>query len=283
MITFTQLGSWGRLGNQLWQYALLKSISLKTGKEIILPTSIFDNIWHSQKCLLNNFKLKCRFENQVFPKYRFNERFSRKYDPLVFEVPEDTDFMGYFQSSKYIENYRKEILEEFELSEEIKEKAEKILNPLRKKYKKIVSVHFRRGDLINPSCIGNNFLGDDQKLTDECELGKYINNATSYFNESETLYYVITGGSRENDNTEDVAWCKKNFIRENVIYSENVEDLVEFCILTKVDANICSHASTFSWWGSYLNPNQNVIAPKNALIIEEISTEDFYPSNWNLI
>ena len=69
MITFTQLGNLGRLGNQLFQYALLKSISLKTNKEIVLPSSVKENVWHSQKYLLGNFNLSCEYSNNVRPKY----------------------------------------------------------------------------------------------------------------------------------------------------------------------------------------------------------------------
>lgn len=283
MITFTQLGAWGRLGNQLWQYALLKSVSIKTGKEIILPISAKTQTWHSQKCLLDNFNLSCRFENYVNPKYIYNERYSRAFDSGVYEIPEDTNFFGFFQSCRYLENIREEILKEFELKSEIKDKAFSILSPLKEKYKNVVSVHFRRGDLITVAPLGVTFLGTKGELTDDCELGKYINQATAKFNEDETLFYVITGGSREGDNSEDVEWCKKNFIRKNVIYSQGIDDLVEFAILTQVDANICSHASTFGWWGAYLNPNQNVIAPKKPLLEETVSIKDFYPDNWTLI
>lgn len=283
MITFTQLGAWGRLGNQLWQYALLKSISIKTGKEIVLPNYSKSQIWHSQTCLLDNFNLSCRFEDNVEPKYIYHERYLRNFDQGVFEVPEDTNFLGYFQSCGYLEGIREELLKEFELKSEIKEQAFSVLSPLKEKYKKVVSVHFRRGDLITVAPLGSTFLGPNGELTNDCELGKYINQATSIFNEDETLFYVITGGSREGDNSEDVEWCKKNFVRKNVVYSQGLDDLVEFSILTQVDANICSHASTFGWWGAYLNLNQNVIAPKNPLLDEFVDHKEYYPSNWKLI
>ena len=34
MITFAQLGKYGRLGNQLFQYAALKSLGIKNGYEV---------------------------------------------------------------------------------------------------------------------------------------------------------------------------------------------------------------------------------------------------------
>lgn len=48
MITFLQLGSLGRLGNQLFQYAALKSLSLSKGYEIKLP-DVDNASWHGQK------------------------------------------------------------------------------------------------------------------------------------------------------------------------------------------------------------------------------------------
>ena len=60
MITFTQLGRYGRLGNQLFQYAAIKSVSLETGHSLKIPNP--DNmVWQNQKCYLSDFKLDCEF------------------------------------------------------------------------------------------------------------------------------------------------------------------------------------------------------------------------------
>ena len=45
-------------GNQLFQYAALKSLSLDRGYEIKLSQNLYNSSWHGQKCLLNNFKNK---------------------------------------------------------------------------------------------------------------------------------------------------------------------------------------------------------------------------------
>jgi len=49
MITFHELGRAGRLGNQLYQYALLKGVSVKTGHPIHLP-DLSKRVWHGQQC-----------------------------------------------------------------------------------------------------------------------------------------------------------------------------------------------------------------------------------------
>ena len=56
MITFLELGRYGRLGNQLFQYAMLKSVSLARGYEIKVP-NLDEQEWHGQKCLLNMFNI----------------------------------------------------------------------------------------------------------------------------------------------------------------------------------------------------------------------------------
>jgi hypothetical protein len=57
MITNIHLGVDGRLGNQLFQYAALKSLSLHTGNECVLP-NLTDRLWHGQSCLLDNLHRK---------------------------------------------------------------------------------------------------------------------------------------------------------------------------------------------------------------------------------
>ena len=46
----------GGLGNQLFQYAALRALSLKKEYEISLPL-LEDKVWHGQKCLLGNFTI----------------------------------------------------------------------------------------------------------------------------------------------------------------------------------------------------------------------------------
>ena len=42
-ISFNNLGFWGRLGNQMFQYGTLKSIAMKHGYEYVLPPSNFSD------------------------------------------------------------------------------------------------------------------------------------------------------------------------------------------------------------------------------------------------
>lgn len=288
MITFSQLGKLGRLGNQLFQYAILKSISLEKGYDVVLDSNLNNYVWHGQTCLLNNFELTCKYSNRLETNRIYGEPSSFGFFKDALEQPDGTDFYGYFQSIHYFHKYREEILKEFKLKDEVIEKAKNILS----KYsdKPVISVHFRRGDNVTIGCLSKTYLNENGDMDETTHLGRYINEAISRYNEDDVYFYVISGGSRDGDNSEDIEWCKRNFKPKNVIYSEGVEDIVEFAILTLCDGNIMSHSSSYGWWGAYLNKNQNVIAPREYhldIAKEPGKTiwkpEDFFPDNWTLI
>ena len=52
MITFNSIGEFGRIGNQLFQYAAGYSLALHNNSKLCLQNTVFDAEWHSQKCLL---------------------------------------------------------------------------------------------------------------------------------------------------------------------------------------------------------------------------------------
>ena len=94
MITYSALGNNGRLGNQLFQYALLLGVQAKLDRNIVLPETI-GNIQ-----LFQCFDIKgCHFFNErdIFSPYRFEER-QFHFDKKVFRTEDHTDFKGYFQT-----------------------------------------------------------------------------------------------------------------------------------------------------------------------------------------
>ena len=75
MITFTQLGQLGRLGNQLFQYAALRGLALEKGYESKIPDPTTCT-WHGQKCLLGEFNIQSGLLNEYDIhklKYRYQE------------------------------------------------------------------------------------------------------------------------------------------------------------------------------------------------------------------
>ena len=248
MITFSQLGKYGRLGNQLFQYAALKSLGLKNNYEVKIPNPK-TMIWHGQECLLDNFNLECDYlEDGYLQKIELTlkEEFIKEADEFLKKLKKDNE------------------------------------------NKEIVSIHLRRGDLTDGTTTPtNNYYDKDGKISKDSICGSYLDKAMKYFNNDKYIFLLFTGGSREgDDNEKDVSWLMENLKGANLFYSGVKTTLQDFALIQRCDHNIMSHSSSFSWWAAYLNnnPNKIVIAPKDyTMIPDEWAREGFYPKNFTLI
>jgi len=294
MVTFTELGRLGRLGNQLFQYAALRSISLEKGCKIKIPDPQTVE-WQSQKCYLGSFNLECEYlEPQDYSRiqYRFQEPHHAQFYSEVFGAPANTDFVGYFQNYGYFSKYEDTIRKEFTLADPIRKKASVYLNNVRNSgdaNADIVSVHMRRGDNVdgtNPEYA--NFYGDGDVLCEDSAFGQYFYPALEVFDNRNIKFLVFSGGSRKGDihNQSDIEWCKENFKGDNVYYCEGNKDLVDFEIMRQCDHNIACHMTSFGWWAAFLNdnPNKIVVAPRSYSIPDDgRASLGFYPPTWRLI
>jgi hypothetical protein len=111
MITHKSIGYSGRLGNQMFQYAALKSLALKNGFEYSLPNNLkvksdglFDftnEKWIEYKLdLIDGFNLNCTI-TEYQPQNEYVEQ-SFTFDNNFFNIKDNTSIDGYFQSYKYL-------------------------------------------------------------------------------------------------------------------------------------------------------------------------------------
>ena len=136
MITHNSIGYSGRLGNQMFQYAALKVISILMKDSIVLPNhtkikehGCFDYTnekWIPYKLdLLDGFDLTCKLGY----------------------IPINSDSIvldGYYQSYLHMTGYESQIINEFVFKHDILVKSvDKI-----KQYKNPVAIHVRRGDYV---------------------------------------------------------------------------------------------------------------------------------------
>ncbi len=291
MITFTQLGQLGRLGNQLFQYAVARAVSLEKGYELKIPD--FEGVvWHNQICLLNNFNINC--ENLTLNDYykitnRYIETNHSRFYKDVFDVPDNTDLYGFFQNYQYFSKFEKEIRSDFELSDSLKEHAEKYIKNLKEKNEEIVSLHFRRGDNIDgTSSEYSDYYGKGDKLSKDSLFGQYFFKALENFKDKKYKFLVFSGGSRKgiNHNQGDVEWCKNNLNDDRFMFSEGNSDMEDFAIMKNCDHNLTTHMTSFGWWAAFLNenPNKIVVAPKNYTVPDDGRVEyGFYPKTWRIV
>lgn len=135
MITFLQLGSLGRLGNQLFQYAALKSLSLSKGYEIKLP-DVDNASWHGQKCLLSKFNLqysKITYDDMLKIRGTYvqsdhtGKSSGKFYHESFYDIPDNTNLYGFFQNLNYFHQYENEIKKEFIIDNNIQKKCDEYL------------------------------------------------------------------------------------------------------------------------------------------------------------
>jgi hypothetical protein len=257
MLTYSEITENGRLGNQLFQYAALRSIGIIKNIPIgftQFPEKSFDG---GDTVFCFNV-IKNIFKGNI--KYKFDPIF--EFDKRFFDIADETNLSGFFQSYKYFHNIRDILLKEFVPSDANKIAAVgqylKQINPHREP---ICAIHFRRGDYlekvgVHPPC--------DRRYYMQAMILPEIRN----------MKKVIL--------TDDKEWCRYNYPSIPVSnLSSNTEDL---WLMKNCDAVVMANSS-FSWWGAYLGKNTKVVAPRNWFGHEArgIITRDIYMPHWKII
>lgn len=292
MITFYELGQLGRLGNQLFQYAALRSLSLEKGYELKIPDPTTRE-WHGQTCLLDKFNLEADYLDKDDLKkivHLYNEPSHERFDKNFFNLPDNLNISGFFQSTFYFDKFKDQIIKELTPKKELLENSKEQIAKLKEKFKgyEIVSLHMRRGDNTDntdPNQVKYNNSYGGKSLTENSVYYSYFKNATSHFKNKKVKFMIFTGGKRWSDsNQEDMEWCKKYFTGTGFVYSEDNSPIEDFCLITSCDHHILSHVSSFGWWAAYLDQKENLtVAP---LKYDPETTYNyrtgFYPKRWIL-
>jgi hypothetical protein len=231
----------GGLGNQLFILASVYGIARKRGEILVLNSiSINDNPHSSEIYLDTIFKRFLKTQKNI-PYYTkvmislrginstYQESYSHAYDPKVLKVPASTYefYSGYFQNYKYFEQY----LDELRLLLDLPNVPE--TNQF--------FIHIRLGDYVNNR---NHYI----------DLKQYYKTCISQIKNQygdQVKFCVFTNDQQLADN-----YLKNNLPDIKYTFGDKSETLalaqMSQCSLGGVCAN-----STFSWWGSMLNPRKN--------------------------
>jgi hypothetical protein len=251
----------GGLGNQMFQIAASYALSKRLGVDYGFNFDLCDtpNQGHtSNNYKLNLFKKINNYNLDLSKFIRYTEpKFSYSELPKI----DNLCLYGYFQSEKYFKDYEKDIRELFNIDIELKNKIKDFITSLNNK-KSTTSIHVRRGDYLK--------FSNYHKL---CPI--------SFFKES----MKIIGDSNFIVVSDDLNWCKENFLEDNVFFSPFNSEIDDFILMSLCENNIISNSS-FSWWASYLNNNESkkIIAP-NFWFGEEgpKDTFDIYKKEWIIL
>jgi hypothetical protein len=268
MITFLNLGKHGDIGNQLFQYSTLISLAKDFNYEVKIPklNNYFNESYgRTVYYITEGFNIQTNFlnsEDVQSIKYYYNES-NFSFIPIS-NLLDNTSIHGYFQSEKYFAHNREYILQNLIFTEEI-------INYCNKNYdinfiKNSCFLHVRRGDFVYKSDYHNNLNLD------------YYLRALEYINPEFISIF-----------SDDIEWCKNEFSfldPNKVRFISNTIPFIDLFLMSQTKNCIIANSS-FSWWGAWLNQNQNkiVIAPQKwfGLSNAHWSSNDIYCQNWIIL
>lgn len=278
----------GGLGNQLFQFAIARNLSLKLNIPFKLDISIYNSNTNLRQYNLSVFSFKNTLADHTDISFfspnkakgiaRIIQTLKKTYyRPVVieeqnFKFNEDVlgytnnniYLKGYWQSEKYFSDIRSTLLDDLKITMPLRKSNEVLLDKMQSK--KSVALHIRRGDYVSNEKVAN-YHGT-------CSLDYYYN-AINYIAQSneEIVIYVFS---------DDIAWVKANLKTKHTIYCvENNLNYEDLRLMSSCNHNIIANSS-FSWWGAWLNQSSDkvVIAPKNWFINTAINTIDLLPETW---
>ena len=88
----------GRLGNQLFQYAVCRTVAEKNGYQFYIPKNKND---HGQN-ISDFFNLEMGIDDGLPMRYLFAEDHTiQKYNPNILNIGDHTKIWGFYQTDKY--------------------------------------------------------------------------------------------------------------------------------------------------------------------------------------
>lgn len=272
MVVVTLMGG---MGNQMFQYALGKSLSLKYNKPLKIDLSFLKRRDMGPNFVYRDYDLDLfnvyeDFEIGQINFTRLNEP-SFQYSPNISDMigkSTDTNFLlnGYWQSPKYFEEFEEQIRKDFTFRDKVEYADYHIKDMLSQiKSSNSVLLNIRRTDYLNTNYHG--VMGKEY-------LDKGIEIIES---KVENPHYFLF--------SDDIEWCKENIKYDNMTIVDHSYKGDRFGYYLQLMKN-CKHFvipnSTFAWWAAWLseNPDKTVISPKQWFTDSNINTNDLIPDSW---
>jgi hypothetical protein len=282
----------GGLGNQMFQYAFGRAISIQYQTSLFFDLDFFEEVKNGK----DTISTPRNYEISIFPNARVdvasqqlkNKLIGNKYmnfiryklgitkKSIYYEVDPHYNeeinslklplyLIGYWQSWNYFSRIENIIRHEFKFNyEHIGSRNEELLNSIRSE-RTAVSLHVRRTDYLkNPS----NVIPLTYYLDAIDLIRKKI---------SAPVFYLFT---------DDPEWVRDNVfpgVDNGIVvdWNRNEDSWKDMMLMSNCSHHITAN-STFSWWGSWLgaNPQKIVIAPKNWFVDDQVAAFEHYPNGW---
>ena len=245
----------GGLGNQLFQWAVTKCLSIKYNTEYY-----FDNCYFSLRKNDDVSKHPLDLEKIISININNDFRLPIVYDNFTYNenILNNSFLDGYRQSEKYFLDNEDIIRSELKINLDT---YNYIMNKYPVLNKNTLSIHIRRGDYTKLQHIH------------PLQTLEYYEKAYNIIDNKSINVIVLS---------DDIEWCKNNIKFDNITYIEDEINIVDMYIMSLCKHNIIANSS-FSWWGAWLNENKNkkVIAPINWFgPSSTLYTGDIIPEKW---
>lgn len=172
-----------------------------------------------------------------------------QYDPSFHSLGPGTELQGFFQSESYFAGHQNAVRRWFQPRPELLAQAQAVAANCGADPDRRCCIHVRRGDYLT---MRNGGAPDGWALP------------VSYYRRA---LERIPSGTRMMVISDDPVWAREQFASLNPwIASHPHGAIVDMLLLTQCRYNIIANSS-FSWWGSYLNPmpEKQVFYPKHFL------------------
>lgn len=244
---------YGRLGNNLFQYAATIVASLKYNTTYCIPKhTLNDKIWKPYYFEGVNY---CDNTEGIYT-VRIWKEYSHAYNEIP--KPDHRLFIldGYFQSYLYSQDYLPELRKLFGFETDMIIRA--------------ASLHIRRGDYLT--------LAEHHPVV----TMDYISQALSIVRNNGTKQIMCF--------SDDIDWVMEN-VNENIFpdleftYIHPTDEVEDLKTMAKCEHNIIANSS-YSWWGAYLNnnPDKIVITPDESnwfgVKNRHLDVKDLLPKKW---
>lgn len=238
----------GRLGNTLFEIASCYAYALDHNMPFTLSNTTKDPVMQP-----------LYLQNLVNPEWnpdrpaKFIREMQHNYEPLPWEDDwsnYNIEMMGFWQSFKYFEHRRKEIIELFNVPYDFKD---------------VVGIHVRRGDYL--TIPGKHILNTDND---------YMRDAIYYFLKRDIITFAVY--------SDDIEYCKQYFKQfiGSFYFIEGNDPLTDFAMLSSC-RHFINSSSTFSAFAAWMSKAENkiVITPKEWFqSTQPENTNDIIPESW---
>lgn len=283
----------GGLGNQMFQYAAGRALSLQLQQDYYLDITDLQRYqlhqgYQLERIFAGEFKVAADesvrailgyqgtpFFRKILIRKPFKYLRSRSYvvQPVFGywnqfdQLGGDIYLHGYWQSEKYFKKYLDVIRRDFAFKETLSAANQCVRHQIMNT--NAVSLHIRRGDYVtNVSA---------NKMHGVCPLEYYQQAVDEILNRVRNPFFYIFSN--------DPTWVKKNLRlgaeHTCIDHNHGEESYNDMRLMS-----ICKHHiianSSFSWWGAWLNvnPEKIVIAPRQWFATDQFETIDLLPTDW---